>query len=89
MANLTKGTWEAHRSLCSYQAETLSNPSSNIVEVEAEAYEKWRKLLELEEAFLKQKFKVHWLEVGGGRWKQPTFPQIGADKTIKKCNPRD
>lgn len=45
-------------------SKTLSSPSSTTIQEEAEAYEKWMYVAGLEEEFLKQKAKLHWLDVG-------------------------
>lgn len=64
LGNLTKRTKEAHLELCEKQQQTLSNPCEEYVKEEAEAYEKWLHVAELEESHLKQKAKLHWFEVG-------------------------
>ncbi|XP_010445454.1 PREDICTED: uncharacterized protein LOC104728123 [Camelina sativa] len=45
-------------------AKTMMNPTSTAVSEEADAYDKWRKLSDLEESYLKQKAKLHWLKIG-------------------------
>lgn len=42
----------------------MHDPSERNSEEEARAYERWDKVSDLEESFLKQKSKVHWLNVG-------------------------
>lgn len=37
----------------------MANPSSQAVVAEAEAYEKWQRLSNIEEGYLKQKGKLH------------------------------
>ncbi|KAF8099069.1 hypothetical protein N665_0252s0008 [Sinapis alba] len=64
LGNLTKRAKEAHCLLCEKQKSTLSNPCESAVREEAEAYEKWLHVASLEEEFLKQHAKLHWLEVG-------------------------
>lgn len=64
LGNLTKKAKEAHERLCEKQNVTLSNPSGTAIQEEAEAYEKWLHVASLEEDFLKQRAKLHWLEVG-------------------------
>ncbi|XP_013739623.2 uncharacterized protein LOC106442489 [Brassica napus] len=64
LGNLSKISEEAHVILCEKQKLTLSAPSTEAIQEEAEAYEKWLHVAELEEDFLKQKSKLHWLEVG-------------------------
>ena len=64
LGNLTKRTKEAFEVLCVKQQETLLNPSASSVQDEADAYERWSYVAGLEEEFLKQRAKLHWLEVG-------------------------
>lgn len=64
LGNLSKRAKEAHDTLCEKQKHTLTNPSSNSIQEEAQAYEKWLHVAELEEDYLKQKSKLYWLEVG-------------------------
>ena len=64
LGNLTKKASEAYVILCEKQKSTLQSPSENAVKEEAEAYERWLHIAGLEEDFLKQKAKLHWLEVG-------------------------
>lgn len=63
LVNLSKRAKEAHDILCDKQKKTLLNPSSGNIQEEAVAYEKWLYVAELEEDYLKQKAKLHWLEV--------------------------
>lgn len=48
------------------QKVTLENPTVEAIQEENTAYTKWQRLAELEEEFLKQISKVHWLDVGDG-----------------------
>lgn len=64
MGNLPKRVVEAYKELCEKQERTLSNPSEVAVQEEAEAYAKWLHIASLEEGYLKQKAKLHWLDVG-------------------------
>jgi len=57
-------TKEAYTSLCELQAKTMADPSSQAVQNEADAYEKWMRLSDIEEKYLRQKGKLHWLKVG-------------------------
>lgn len=63
LGDLPRRNREAHYLLCYKHAETLLNPSPRAMEEEATAYDKWQLLSELEEAYLKQKAKIHWLTV--------------------------
>lgn len=49
---------------CQKQTATLQDPLPHVVEEESVAYKKWEHLSTLEEGFLKQKLKLHWLNVG-------------------------
>lgn len=64
LGNLTKREQEAHSTLCDEEQHTLSNACAETIQEEAEAYEKWLHVVELEEDHLKQRAKLHWLDVG-------------------------
>ncbi|XP_010495255.1 PREDICTED: uncharacterized protein LOC104772322 [Camelina sativa] len=64
VSNITARTKAAYKALCEAQAQTMAFPSSQLISVEATAYAKWRKLADIEECFLQQKTKLHWLKVG-------------------------
>lgn len=64
LGNLSKRTSEAYSILCEKQQNTLANPNTVAMNEEATAYEKWLHVAELEEDFLKQRSKLHWLDVG-------------------------
>lgn len=64
LGNLTKRANEAHMYLCEKQKTTLLLPSADAIKEEGEAYERWLHVAGLEDDFLKQKSKLHWLEVG-------------------------
>lgn len=66
LGDLPRKTKEAYQVLCIKQEETLANPTQERIHEELQAYEKWRRLAELEEEFLKQRSKMHWLDVGDG-----------------------
>ncbi|KAF8106337.1 hypothetical protein N665_0143s0008 [Sinapis alba] len=66
LGDLPKRTREAYQDLCLKQKETLENPTIEAIRVENKANIKWQRLAELEEEFLKQCSKVHWLDVGDG-----------------------
>lgn len=63
VGDITKKTNQAYTRLCELQAITMLNPTPSIVEEEAEAYEKWLKFADIEERFLRQKSKLHWLKL--------------------------
>lgn len=54
----------AYDNLCELQQNTISNPTPKAVREESQAFERWEKVAGLEEQFLKQKSKLHWLHVG-------------------------
>ena len=64
LGNLSKRAKEAFDSLCTKQNLTLATPSEEAIKDEAEAYGKWLHIASLEEDFLKQKAKLHWLDIG-------------------------
>ena len=64
LGNLSKRAKEAFDLLCDKQKETLAHPTDIAVQEEADAYGKWLHIASLEEDFLKQKAKLHWLGVG-------------------------
>lgn len=64
LGNLTKRAKEAFDILCEKQRITLANPSEEASHEESEAYGNWVHIAGLEEDFLKQRAKLHWLEIG-------------------------
>lgn len=64
LADISQRTKDVHEELCIKQAETLAAPTPHAIEAEKELYKKWHFLSELEEGFLKQRAKLHWLSVG-------------------------
>ena len=64
MGNISKRAKEAFDSLCIKHNFTLANPSEEAIQDEAEAYGRWLHVASLEEDFLKQKAKLHWLDIG-------------------------
>lgn len=66
LRDLPRITKEAFEELCARQLETFTSHSSTAMEAETVAYKKWKHLAELEEGFLKQCSKLHWLNVGDG-----------------------
>lgn len=66
LGDLPRRTKEAYQYLCSKQMVTLENPSTENIKEEGKAFKKWQRLAELEEEYLKQKSKLHWLDVGDG-----------------------
>ena len=64
MGNLVKKAKEAHEKLCKAQEVNLCSPSIQNQQLESDAYSKWEFVAGLEEDFLKQRLKLHWLSVG-------------------------
>ncbi|XP_010474264.1 PREDICTED: uncharacterized protein LOC104753759 [Camelina sativa] len=64
VGTITKRTKAAYARLCDLQQATMANPSSLAVREEAEAFAKWRSLSDIEERYLQQKAKLHWLKIG-------------------------
>ncbi|XP_010467312.1 PREDICTED: uncharacterized protein LOC104747378 [Camelina sativa] len=62
--HLVAKTKEAYTSLCEAQELNLSHPSAVAMEAEKRAYDRWSFLASLEEKYLKQKSKLHCLQVG-------------------------
>lgn len=64
LADISLRSTAAYDDLCTKQLSTLSNPSPQEIAAEALAFERWERVAGLEEKFLKQKSKLHWLDVG-------------------------
>lgn len=64
IGNLTKRAKEAMDLLREKQKNTLLNPTEEAMKDESEAYGKWLHIATLEEDLLKQRAKLHWLDVG-------------------------
>lgn len=64
MGNFTIKTKEAYTELCSRQEIFMQNPTQSNSEAENNVYARWDKVSGLEEKFLRQKSKLHWLNVG-------------------------
>lgn len=66
MGDLSKRTREAYLFLCAKQQEMMENPTAVAIQKQTIANTRWQRLAELEEEVLKQKSKMHWLEVDDG-----------------------
>lgn len=64
MGNLVKKAKEAYDNLCQSQEINMNHPSASNMEEEHAAYTRWEKISELEEKYLKQRSKLHWLHIG-------------------------
>lgn len=61
---MVKKAKEAYDTLCQKQQANSMNPSSSSMIEEHEAYKRWEFVAGLEEKYLKQISKLHWLNVG-------------------------
>lgn len=55
---------EAYQDLCEKQERLLNNPSQSNIREELIASERWFRISEIEEKILKQRSKMHWLQLG-------------------------
>lgn len=62
--NLVKKAKDAYDILCQKQELNMRQPTATSMEEEHEAYNRWDQVAALEEKYLKQKSKLHWLQVG-------------------------
>jgi hypothetical protein len=62
--NLSVRVDQAYTSLCEKQKLALETASSEAIAEENQAYTQWNSLAVLEEGYLQQKSKLHWLDVG-------------------------
>lgn len=66
MGNLQIRMKKAYEDLCLCQTNTLMNPSQDLMVMETLTYNRWKQLSDLEEMFLHQKSKLHWLQFRDG-----------------------
>ena len=64
LRDLPKRTSEAHELLCVKHTITLATPSQQTIAEELQAYTTWQHLADLEEGYMKQKSKLHWMKLG-------------------------
>lgn len=64
MGNLVMKAKEAYQDLCTKQEANLIQPSPSQMKEEIRAALRWERVASLEEKYLKQKSKLHWLKVG-------------------------
>ena len=63
----------------------LANPTQQNMEAENRAYKRWDHVSNLEESFLKQKLKMHWLKKGDKNNKSfIEQPQCARSGTLSK-----
>lgn len=84
LGDLSKRAREAYQVLCIKKKKALENPTIEAIREEIEAYAKWPKLAGLEEGFLKQRSKIHWLDVGDGNNK--FFHSSAKIRKVRKCH---
>lgn len=64
LSDISRRSADAYGELCAKQLSSFSNPLPHEVAAEAIAFERWERVANLEENFLKQRSKLHWLHVG-------------------------
>lgn len=64
LSDISRRAADAYKDLCALQQTTITNPSPQAVRDETQAFDRWEKVAALEENFLKQRSKLHWLQVG-------------------------
>lgn len=62
--DLSRRAAMAYDDLCSCQLNSIQSVDPQAVIAESRAYERWEKVSNLDEKFLRQKSKLHWLKVG-------------------------
>lgn len=61
---LTKRVKEAYQDLCEKQEKVMLDPTQGNILTEQTAAERWQRVSNIEEKVLKQRSKLHWLQVG-------------------------
>lgn len=69
LGNLSLKSKESLAELCQKQDDNMRNPTAQNMEAENLAYLRWDFVSGLEEKFLKQKSKMHWLNFGDKNYK--------------------
>ncbi|KAF8106810.1 hypothetical protein N665_0131s0013 [Sinapis alba] len=64
LGDLTKKVKEAYQDLCEKQEATLKESSQAHIQAELITAERWQRVSGIEEKILKQRSKLHWLQVG-------------------------
>lgn len=83
MGNLVKKSREAYVDLCEKHETSLHHPSQQHLELENEALRRWEFVARLEESYLKQKSKLHWLKIGDQNNK--TYHRAVATREAVNC----
>lgn len=63
LGDLSRRTKAIYHELCDCQMRTAHDPTLANMEAESVVYRRWQLLADLEERYLKQKSKLHWLNV--------------------------
>lgn len=66
LGDLTKRVTEAYNNLCEKQERLLMGPSGETIKEELLAAERWQRISGIEEKVIKQRSKMHWLQLGDG-----------------------
>lgn len=66
LGKLTMKVKEAYNELCKKQEELMMNPTFASIHEELIVEERWQRISAIEERVLKQRSKMHWLQVGDG-----------------------
>ena len=64
LGDISIKTKEAYKKLCELQTATMMAPTTQSVHAEAVAYARWQRMSEIEEKYLRQKAKLHWMAAG-------------------------
>jgi len=64
LGDISIKTKEAYKKLCELQTATMMAPTTQSVYAEAVAYARWQRMSEIEEKYLLQKAKLHWMAAG-------------------------
>lgn len=64
LGKLSMRAKEAHQDLCEKQERLLNNSTHDNIREELTASERWNRISGIEEKILKQRSKMHWLELG-------------------------
>ncbi|CAA7053054.1 unnamed protein product [Microthlaspi erraticum] len=91
MGNLTKKAQEAYEDLCMKQERNLQTPTLQNMEEENVAFKRWENVASIEEKYLKQKSKLHWLKVGdrNNKYFHKGVAERVAQNTIREIKSRD
>lgn len=91
LGNLTKKAKEAYDDLCVKQERNLKTPTTQNMIEENIASKRWENVATIEEKYLKQKSKLHWLKVGdrNNKYFHKGVAQRVAQNTIREIQRGD